>query len=114
MQKNNRLKRLATEIKRKIAIIIQRKMQDPRIKCLITISDIELSRDLSYAKIFVTAMENSIEKEKIIKILQDTSSFVRFLLGQSMRLRIVPELTFFYDDSLNYGIRISELTKKQF
>ncbi|WP_367680278.1 30S ribosome-binding factor RbfA [Candidatus Fukatsuia anoeciicola] len=110
----SRAQRVAQEIKKKIAIILQREIKDPRI-CMVTVSSVEISRDLTCAKVFVTFLniltKNSDSKviTNGITILQDASGYIRNLLGKTMRLRIVPNISFFYDNSLAEGTRISNL-----
>lgn len=67
--------------------------------------------DLAYAKVYVTFLNDKDEDavKAGIKALQEASGFIRSLLGKAMRLRIVPELTFFYDNSLVEGMRMSNL-----
>nr|WP_113865818.1 30S ribosome-binding factor RbfA [Brenneria salicis]NMN92798.1 ribosome-binding factor A [Brenneria salicis ATCC 15712 = DSM 30166]RBP63776.1 ribosome-binding factor A [Brenneria salicis ATCC 15712 = DSM 30166]RLM31059.1 ribosome-binding factor A [Brenneria salicis ATCC 15712 = DSM 30166] len=106
----SRTQRVAQEMQKEIAIILQREVKDPRIG-MATVSGVEVSRDLAYAKVFVTFLNDN-EPEQVktaVKALQDASGFIRVLLGKSMRLRVVPELTFAYDNSLVEGMRMSNL-----
>ncbi|MGL9719549.1 30S ribosome-binding factor RbfA [Symbiopectobacterium sp.] len=106
----SRTQRVSQEMQKEIAIILQREVKDPRIG-MATVSGVDLSRDLAYAKVFVTFLNDN-EPEQVkagIKALQDASGFIRVLLGKAMRLRVVPELTFAYDNSLVEGMRISNL-----
>ncbi len=93
------------------ALILQREIKDPRVGMMTTVSGVEMSRDLAYAKVFVTFLNDQDEAavKNGIKALQEASGFIRSLLGKAMRLRIVPELTFFYDNSLVEGMRMSNL-----
>ncbi|MBE5203427.1 30S ribosome-binding factor RbfA [Pectobacterium quasiaquaticum] len=106
----SRTQRVAQEMQKEIAIIIQREVKDPRIG-MATVSGVEVSRDLAYAKVFVTFLnDNEPEQiQKAVKALQDASGFIRKLIGKAMRLRVVPELTFSYDNSLVEGMRMSNL-----
>ncbi|NKI72935.1 30S ribosome-binding factor RbfA [Dickeya sp. CFBP 2040] len=106
----SRTQRVAQEMQKEIAIIIQREVKDPRVG-MATVSGVDVSRDLAYAKVFVTFLnDNDPEQVKTgIKALQDASGFIRMLLGKAMRLRVVPELTFSYDNSLVEGMRMSNL-----
>ncbi len=81
------------------------------IDMMTTVSGVEMSRDLAYAKVYVTFLNDKDEDavKAGIKALQEASGFIRSLLGKAMRLRIVPELTFFYDNSLVEGMRMSNL-----
>ncbi len=106
-----RSQRVAQELQKEIALIIQREIKDPRLGMMVTVSSVEVSRDLAYAKVFVTFLNDKDEDavKTGVKALQDASGFIRTLLGKAMRLRIVPELTFFYDNSLVEGMRMSNL-----
>ena len=104
-----RPQRVAQEMQKEIAIILQREIKDPRLGMMTTVSGVEMSRDLAYAKVYVTFLNDKDEAavKAGIKALQEASGFIRSLLGKAMRLRIVPELTFFYDNSLVEGMRMS-------
>lgn len=106
----SRTQRVAQEMQKEIAIILQREVKDPRIG-MATVSGVEVSRDLAYAKVFVTFLNDG-DEESVkggLKALHDASGFIRSLLGKAMRLRVVPELTFAYDNSLVEGMRMSNL-----
>lgn len=106
----NRSKRVAQGLQKEIAIILQREVKDPRLG-MVTVSDVNVSRDLAYAKVYVTFLnDNSTEEiEKKMQVLNDMSGFVRSLVGKVMCLRIVPEIIFLYDSSLIEGMRMSHL-----
>lgn len=102
--------RVAQELQKEIAVILQREVKDPRIG-MVTVSDVEISRDLAYAKIYVTFLfDNDPDAVKRgLEGLNNASGYIRTLVGKTMRLRIVPELKFFYDKSLVEGMRMSNL-----
>ncbi len=101
--------RVAQQVQREIAMILQREIKDPRVG-MVTVSDVELTKDLQHAKIFVTFFLNQDENvETGVKILNDASGYIRSLLGKAMKLRVVPEIRFFYDQTLVEGMRISNL-----
>ena len=102
--------RVAQEIQKEIAVILQREVKDPRIG-MVTVSDVEVSSDLSFAKIFVTFLFDSDESvvAQGMQGLEKASPYIRSLLGKAMRLRIVPEIRFVYDNSLVEGMRMSNL-----
>src|SRR5476649_556946 len=109
----SRTQRVSQEMQKEIAIILQREIKDPRVG-MATVSAVEVSRDLAYAKVFVTFLNDN-EPQQIktgINALQDASGFIRSLLGKAMRLRVVPELTFAYDNSLVEGMRMSNLVSQ--
>lgn len=102
--------RVAQEIQKEIAVILQREVKDPRIG-MVTVSDVEVSSDLAYAKVFVTFLFDNDESaiDAGMKGLEKASPYIRSLLGKAMRLRIVPEIRFIYDRSLIEGMRMSNL-----
>ncbi len=106
----SRSDRVAQELQKEIAIILQREVKDPRVG-MVTVSDVEISRDLAYAKVFVTFLfdEDDSVVERGLEGLNKASGYIRTLVGKAMRLRIVPELRFFYDQSLVEGMRMSNL-----
>jgi ribosome-binding factor A len=110
-QEYSRTQRVADQIQRELAGLIQREVKDPRVG-MATVSAVEVSRDLSHAKVFVTIFNGGEDKEEIresIKALNNASGFLRSQLGQRMKLRIVPTLRFHYDDSLSRGNYLSNL-----
>lgn len=102
--------RVAQELQKEVAVILQREVKDPRIG-MVTVSDVEVSKDLAYAKIFVTFLFDDDPEivEQGMKGLEKASPYIRTLVGKAMRLRIVPELRFIYDESLVEGMRMSNL-----
>ena len=110
-QEYSRTQRVGDQIQRELASLIQREVKDPRVG-MATVSAVEVSRDLSHAKVFVTIFNGGEDKEEIresIKALNNASGFLRSQLGQRMKLRIVPTLRFHYDDSLSRGNYLSNL-----
>lgn len=106
----SRADRVAQELQKEIAIILQREVKDPRIG-MVTVSDVEISRDLAYAKVFVTFLFDNDDSaiKRGLEGLNKASGYIRTLVGKAMRLRIVPELRFVYDQSLVEGMRMSNL-----
>ncbi len=106
-----RPQRVSQELQKEIAMILQREIKDPRLGMMVTVSGVEVSRDLAYAKVFVTFLNDQDEDavKQGLKALKEASGYIRILLGKAMRLRIVPELTFLYDNSLVEGMRMSNL-----
>ena len=102
--------RVAQELQKEIAIILQREVKDPRIG-MVTVSDVEVSSDLAYAKVFVTFLfdHDEVAIAQGMKRLEKAAPYIRSLVGKAMRLRIEPEILFFYDQSLVEGMRMSNL-----
>ena len=108
-QELSRTERVRHQLQREIAMILQREIKDPRVS-MVTVSDVEVSRDLAYAKVFVTFFQDDPEQIKqALKVLNEASGFIRSLLGKRIKARIVPQLKFQHDASLNEGIRMGKL-----
>lgn len=106
-----RTQRVAERIKEEVSDILRLEIKDPGLVTMTSITGVEVSRDLSYARIYVSIFGNNDEQENILKILSKASSFVRSELGKRIRLRHVPEVEFRLDRSLEYGAHINEVLK---
>lgn len=108
-----RNERVRKTLMKEIADIIQKDVRDSRISGLISITDIELSHDNSFAKVYFSVFstdENA--KQKTIEALEDHVSQIRYEVGKRIRLRLTPELRFIPDDSLERGTRVMDLIDK--
>jgi ribosome-binding factor A len=103
----NRSERVAGSLRRELARLIQMELKDPGIG-FVGLSDVEVSRDLSHAKVWVTVFEPD-KARSSIEALNQASGFLRRRLGQEMRIRSVPELHFHHDASVETGRRMDEL-----
>lgn len=101
-----RSRRVAEQIRQELADILWRDVQDPRVKG-VTINAVEVSSDLEHAKIWFTVLNG--EPKDVAKALQHTVGFLRRELAHRMRLRMVPSLTFLYDESVARGAHLSQL-----
>ena len=105
----SRTDRVAQQVQQEIAMILQRDFKDPRVGW-VTVSSVEVTKDLAYVTVFVTLLGQEDQQDKIeetIAILNNAQGFFRSEIGKRMRLRIVPEIKFSYDDSLVTGIQMS-------
>jgi ribosome-binding factor A len=107
-QEFSRIQRVGGQIQRELAQLIQQELRDPRVG-LVTISAVEVSKDMAHAKVFITLMDPDQDVEATLKILKKASGFLRRALGKRIQLRVLPELHFVYDSSLDEGMRISAL-----
>lgn len=96
------------QLKREISLIIHDELSDPRLG-FITITKVELTKDLRYAKVFFSVLGNDQDYKKCQKALESALGFIRRLVGQRIRLRFVPELDFREDRSIEYSIRIQQV-----
>ncbi len=95
-------------MQRELARLIQREIRDPRLG-MVTVSGVEVSRDLSVARVYVSTLGGAADAEQTLAVLQRAAGFLRGELGRCMKLRTVPELRFRYDDSIERGNRVSRL-----
>jgi ribosome-binding factor A len=104
-----RTDRVGQQIQKEIAIILMREIKDPRLS-MTTVSAVEVTRDLAYAKVFVTFFNDNAEDIKAsLEVLADAEGYIRSLLGKRLRARIMPHLRFVYDSSMSEGVRMSAL-----
>ena len=108
VQEFSRTQRVGGQIQRELAQIIQQELRDPRLG-IVTISAVEVSKDMTHAKVFITLMNPDQDVEATLKVLKKASGFLRHALGKRILLRVLPELHFVYDSSLDEGMRISTL-----
>lgn len=99
--------RVAGSLRRELAQILQAEVRDPEVG-FISLSDVEVSRDLAHARVFVTVFEPE-KAEPSIRALNRKAGFLRSRLAQAMRIRAVPELHFHHDASVETGRRMDEL-----
>ncbi|MCC8997734.1 MAG: 30S ribosome-binding factor RbfA [Nitrosomonas sp.] len=107
-QENSRTLRVADQIQRELADLLQHEIKDPRAKN-ITITSVEVTRDYSHAKVFYSILGNSEEIFLAQNGLENAKGFLRSQLSHRMQLRITPQLNFVYDESIERGTRLSKL-----
>jgi len=113
----SRAQRIGDQIQRELAQLIRMEVKDPRLGGLVTITAVDVSRDSSHAKVYVTVMggepEDGVDSvAQSIKVLNDASGFLRMQLGRAMKLRSVPILRFHYDESVVRGAQLSALIER--
>lgn len=101
-----RARRIAEQIRQELAEILWREMKDPRVAG-VTLTAVEVSRDLEHAKVWFTVMSG--EPADVEKALRHAAGFLRSELAHRMRMRLVPSLKFLYDESVTRGAHLSEL-----
>ena len=102
-----RSERVAGSLRRELAQLIQLEVKDPGVG-FVSLSDVEVSRDLAHAKVFITVFESD-KADSSLKALKRAAGYLRRRLGQKMRIRSVPELHFFHDSSVETGQRMDSL-----
>ena len=110
---NYRGGRINEEVRREISVIIRDEIKDPRMTAMVSITSVKVSKDLRYAKVFVSIFgKNEEEKNETFAALKSASGYVRREVGQRMNLRNTPQIIFELDDSISYSMRIEELIDK--
>jgi ribosome-binding factor A len=105
---STRTRRIAEQIQRELAELVRLELKDPRVG-LITLTDVEVTHDHEHAKVYFTLMGNQQQVEETAKGLQRAAGFLRSQLAHRMQLRIVPDLRFVYDTSVERGMDLSRL-----
>jgi len=105
-----RSERVAGQLRRDLARLIQQEIKDPEVG-FVSVSDVEVTRDLSHAKVFVTVFDPDKAKTSL-RALRRAAAFLRRCLGRELRMRHVPELHFLHDDSVEQGSHIDQLIAK--
>ena len=102
--------RVSGLIQQVLSEILKRDIGDPRLK-MATITEVEVSRDLKQARIYFTTPGGKQKKDAAIKGFNSARGFIKRILAHEIDLKYMPEIKFFYDDSLEYGTHIDELIK---
>ncbi len=107
-----RPERVAQSMKREMADILSQRLRDPRISHWVSVTDVEVSHDLSFAKVFVSVLPTGEERRHTLEALAHATGYVRRELSTRLGLREVPEIKFVLDDSMERGARVDELLRK--
>ena len=107
-----RPEKVAHLMRREVADILENKLRDPRFHSTVTVTDVEVTHDLSYARVYVTVLGDEAERKKAMEALGHACGFVRREIGQRLELREVPEIKFLYDDSLDKGGRVEDILRR--
>lgn len=106
-----RINRISDQIKQELARIIDQKVKDPR-KGFITVTRVRMSSDLKLASVYFSVLGVNEKPTESLEVLNRAKAFLRLQLGERLNLRYLPELRFFYDDTLEYSDHITRLLKK--
>ena len=107
---SRRSERTSKLIQREISGLLEREVNDPRLIKLISVTEVTLSPDLKYAKVFVSTLGNEINnKEEMLAGFNNASGFLRKELASHLKLKYTPQLSFHYDDSIERGARLLNL-----
>ncbi len=100
-----RIERLGEQIREEIsALIVSRKIKDPRVSSLLSVNRVIVSKDLAYAKVYVSSFLDEHKTKQGVRGLENASGFIRTSLAKKLHIRHCPQLTFIYDRSIQEGI----------
>lgn len=106
---NRRNERLSGEMKRVLSEIIRNEVKDPRISDLMSVTDVHVTEDLKFAKVYISCYGDI---KPTLDALQSARGFIRKEVGKRVKMRLTPELIFEQDDSIEKGIYMSSLINK--
>ena len=104
----SRQDKVAEAIRQEVSVIIHDKLKDPRVG-FVTITNVEITHDLRFAKIFFSVLGNEEAYKKTKLALDSSLGFIRKLIAQRLNLRFAPEIAFYEDRSSEYSVRIEEI-----
>lgn len=107
-----RISRISEEFKREISSIIKSDIRDPRIAEFTSIISVDVTKDLRYAKVYISVLGDEKQKSDTLTGLKSASGFIRKEIGSRIKLRYTPEIIFELDKSIEHGIYISNLIKE--
>jgi len=105
----HRTDRVSAQLRRELGTLVHEAVREHGLPS-VSVSDVEVTRDLAHAKVFVTALQQERSREAV-KALKELAPQIRFQLGRAVKMRHVPELHFHYDDSVDRGERIGNLLR---
>lgn len=106
-----RLRRVEEACKEELSAILQREIKDPRVG-FVTITELKLTADLRHARVFVSTLGTPEESEQTLAGLQSARGYLRFCLGQHLRLKYLPEIEFVHEHIAEEALRLDELMRK--
>lgn len=110
MASYNRTRRIGEEIRKIVSNMLINGIKDPRINSMVSVTDVEVTSDLSYAYIYVSILGG--DEESTLQGLRNAESYIRREIGRSIKIRHVPQIIFKVDDSLIKGMYMDSLIKK--
>ena len=106
---NRRAERVAEAIREEVATFLANDVKDPRITGLVTVTGVDVTRDLRHAKVYVSVMGSDVERAATFDGLASVATHLRSRIGRALRLRLAPEISFHLDDSIARAARIESL-----
>ena len=104
--------RINSEVARELSTIISREIKDPRIDPMTSVVRAEVTADLKYCKVYVSVLGDEEARKNTMAGLRSATPYIRHMLAETVNLRITPELNFIEDESIEYGVRMTNLIEK--
>lgn len=104
--------RVNSELAKQIGYVINNKLNDPRISGMLTVTEVDTTRDLKYATVYVSYYGDEAKKEETFNTLNHSANFIRNEVKELVRIRLMPKLTFKPDNSLSYAEKMDKLINK--
>jgi ribosome-binding factor A len=108
----DRLAAISAEFKRVLSDIIRNDIKDPRVSEMASVTHVEITKDLKYAKAYISVFDTDKLKKSTIESLTHAEHYIKNEIGARLRIRRLPEITFILDTSIEYSSKISEMLKK--
>jgi ribosome-binding factor A len=109
---NYRNNRINEEVRKELSDVIRNDLKDPRINAMVSITSVDVTKDLRYAKVYVSIFGNEEEKKSTLAALKSSSGFLRRELGDRINLRYTPQVLIELDESIEHGMHIDQLLHK--
>jgi ribosome-binding factor A len=106
---NERMDRISEEVRKELSSIIQNDIKDPRLPKIVSILNVAITKDMKFAKVYVSVLGNEEDKKNALAALKSAAGFVRRELGHRVKIRNTPELHFVIDSSIEHGMYITKL-----
>jgi ribosome-binding factor A len=106
---SRRAERVAEAIREEVATFLAEDAKDPRITGLVTVTGVDVTRDLRHAKVYVSVMGSEVERAATLDGLASVATHLRSRIGRALRLRLAPEISFHLDESIARAARIESL-----
>lgn len=108
----NRTDRLNSLLKEVISEVIRKEVKNPHVHQLITVTSVDITKDLRHAKVYVSVIGTELEKEETLKGLQSAAKFIAITASKKVVIRFFPELHFKLDDGVNQQMRVEGILKQ--
>lgn len=105
----DRTDRISEEIKKELSDMIRNQIKDPRLPEFVSVTAVRVSKDLKYAKVYISVLGDEEKKKGAIAALSSAAGFIRHEIGQRINIRYTPEFSFHLDNSIERGMYVSRL-----